>query len=162
PPADPATPSTGQNPVDYGMLVLARDAAGAPRLMRTLVARPGPAGASAVDAARRHVEALAPLWIASAPAIEPADQGTQLLRNGSSVVKLQQHVDGVPVHDGELHVLLGADNALSAVSGTLLAAAGRPRFGSSATAVAGRVLDRMYGTARPAPPVAELGEHGGW
>ena len=51
--------------------------------------------------------------------------GTQPLRNGATVVKLAQQVDGVVVDQGELHVLMHRDGSLAAVSGTLLPAVAR-------------------------------------
>jgi hypothetical protein len=78
------------------------------------------------------------------------------------VVRLAQHVDGVPIDRGELRVLLHADGALAAVSGTLQPAAATRAFAMSPREAVERALDQQYTTARAHPTVAETGQHGGW
>ncbi|HMG20916.1 MAG TPA: M36 family metallopeptidase, partial [Kofleriaceae bacterium] len=144
------------------MAILSSDASGTPRLLRTIVPRASAAGMAPEAAARDHVAALAPLWVRQAQPMALADLGTQRLRNGATVVKLAQQVNGVVVSDGELRVLMHADGSLAAVSGTLLPAATNPAFVSSPPAALGHALDKQYGAARPQLAIADVGEIGGW
>jgi len=170
PPAGtPGTPGTDQpgeasepTAVALGVTVMSRDAAGAPRLMRSIVPRASAAGMALADAARDHVATLAPLWVKRAPAMALADNGVQRLRNGATVVKLAQQVDGITVHDAEIHVLMDPNGSLAAVSGTLLPSLTKPSFGSSAVAALERALDQMYGKTRARPAIAQAGDLGGW
>jgi hypothetical protein len=175
PPGDPGDPSnpgdTGQghpvppveqNATALGVTIMSSDAAGAPRLIRAIVPRTSPAGMAPQAAARDHVAALAPLWIQQARPMDLVDNGVQPLRNGATVVRLTQQVDGIPVDSGELRVLMYADGSFAAVSGTLLASASKPRFVSSASVALGHALDRHYGGARPQTAIAETGDSGGW
>ncbi|HEU4729764.1 MAG TPA: M36 family metallopeptidase [Kofleriaceae bacterium] len=141
---------------------MASESSGAPRLLRTIVPRAGGPGMTPEAAARDHIAALAPLWVRQAQPMTLADSGTQKLRNGATIVKLAQHVDGVLVDGGELRVLLHPDGALAAISGTLLPAATSPSFVSSATSALGYALDRQLGVSRPQPAIRDAGETGGW
>ncbi|HET9623052.1 MAG TPA: M36 family metallopeptidase [Kofleriaceae bacterium] len=137
-----------------GVSVVASAPTGAPSLVRAIAPRPSPAGMTAVAAAQAHVAALAPLWVGQAPAMALADNGSQALRNGATLVKLVQHVNGVPVNHGELHVLLHTDGSLAAVSGTLLPAmASAPGFASTSSAALGHALDQHFGAKHPAMTV---------
>ena len=168
-PADPGDPGAGQ-PVSsaeqaatgLGMSIMASDARGVPRLMRSIVPRAGVTGAAAEVVARDHVAALAPLWIRGATPMALVHTGTQQLRNGATVVKLAQQVGGVLVDEGELHVLLHANGSLAAVSGTLLPAAAAPVFSSSASDALRHALDQQFGNARPALAISPAGEAAGW
>jgi len=168
-PSDPADPGTGR-PVPsvdeaatgLGMSILSTDPRGAPRLMRSIVPRAGIPGAAAEAVARDHVAALAPLWVGGATPMALVHAGTQQLRNGAKVVKLAQQAGGVPVDQGELHVLLHADDSLAAVSGTLLPDAVEPVFASSAIDALGHALDQQFGRTRPALAIAPAGEAAGW
>jgi hypothetical protein len=115
-PAAPNEPSAAT----LGMTVLSRDASGAPRLMQSIVPRARATGMTLQAAARDHIAALAPLWVGRATPMALADAGTQQLRNGATVTRLRQEVDGAVVHQGELRVLMHPDGSLAAVSGTLL------------------------------------------
>jgi len=175
PPGDAADPGDAGSPglvdppspnepaaVTLGMTILARDGAGSPRLMRSIVPRAGLAGMTPAGAARDHVAAIAQLWVKQAPAMTLIDRGTQQLRNGATVIKLAQAVDGIPVHDSELHVLLYADSSLAAVSGTLLPSIAKPRFVSSPSDALGHALDQLYGAQRAQAAITELGDRAGW
>src|ERR1044071_8821122 len=164
-PGAPPTISTEQLATALGVSIVSSESSGAPRLLRTIVPRPSAAGASAAAAARDHVAALSALWVRGAQPMSLADNGVQQLRNGTQLVKLEQNVGGVPVHGGELHVLLGADGNLAAISGTLLPAATAPSFASSATDALTHALDQHFGAARPAMAITEApasGDTGGW
>ncbi|HEX7841663.1 MAG TPA: M36 family metallopeptidase [Kofleriaceae bacterium] len=143
------------------MSILSSDASGTPRLIRAIVPRPA-AGMAPVAAALDHVAALSPLWVQKAQPMSLADNGTAVLRNGASVVKLTQHVGGVPVDQGELRVLLHADGSLAAVSGTLLPSVSQPTFVSSPVEALGHALDQQYGASRPQLAITDTGETGGW
>ena len=160
--AQPAAP-TDPTAVALGVSVVSSDARGAPRLLRAFRPRPAAAAAMAPElAARDHVAALAPLWVQQARPMALVDRGTQRLRNGATLVRLAQHVDGVAVEDGELHVLLYPDGALAAVSGTLLPDVAPPAFGSSPSAALERALDQLFGAARARPAITEAGDDAGW
>src|SRR5262249_4857315 len=87
---------------------------------------------------------------------------TQVLRNGASVVVLSQESGGILVHGGEVRLLLHADNALAAVSGTLLPQIAKQTFTSTADAALGRALDEIFGSSRATPAIAPGAERGGW
>ena len=166
PPGDPgevrpATPAE-QTAVTLGMSIMSTNASGAPRLMRAIVPRPGVAGMAPTQAARAHVSALAPLWVQRAQAMSLSDNGTQQLRNGSTVVKLAQHADGVLVHDSELHVMLHPDGSLAAVSGTLLPATAKPKFVSTPAQALEHALDQVYGKLRARPAITVGADRSGW
>ena len=169
PPAVPMGPGTtspgtsNERPeVSLGMTILARDAAGAPRLVRAIRPRAMAAGMTAALAARDHLAALAPLWVDRAKPMALTEIGTQELRNGATFVRLAQTVGGVVVDQGEIRVLLHIDGALAAVSGTLLPDMAPPIFRGSATAMLDRALDSQFGGQRPRPAVRDLGEQSGW
>ncbi|HEX3476731.1 MAG TPA: M36 family metallopeptidase [Kofleriaceae bacterium] len=159
--ASPGT-STERPEVSLGMTILARDAAGAPRLTRAIRPRPMAAGMTAPLAARDHLAALAPLWVDRAKPMALAELGTQELRNGATIVRLAQNVGGVVVDQGEIRVLMHAGGALAAVSGTLLPDMAPPSFASSASAMLDHALDSQFGTQRPRPAISDLGEQSGW
>ena len=161
----PAPASTSPSPasaVTLGMTVLSREPSGAPRLMQAIVPRARPAGMTPQAAARDHVAALAPLWVGVATPMALVDAGTQQLRNGATVTRLRQEIEGVIVHQGELRVLTHPDGSLAAVSGTLLPAASRPRFTSSPSQALDRALDQLYGPTRARPTITEAGDQQGW
>src|SRR5262249_9478766 len=112
-PGNPADPGSGrpltsreQAATGLGVSIMSSDAGGAPRLIRAIIPRAGGAGMTAEAAARDHVAALAPLWVQDAQPMGLVHNGTQQLRNGASVVKLAQQIDGVLVNNGELRVLV--------------------------------------------------------
>jgi hypothetical protein len=168
-PSNPGAPSGGrsvtpteQTAVSLGMSILATDAAGAPRLLRSFRPRPGGAGMTPEAAALDHVAALAPLWVNQAQPMALTATGTQQLRNGATVVKLAQQINGVLVEDGELRVLMQPDGALAAVSGTLRPAIAAPAFVSAPRDMLDRALDHRFGAARARPAVAERAVSDGW
>src|SRR4051794_37726221 len=164
-PGAPSTISTEQLATALGVSIVSSEPSGAPRLLRTIVPRPSAAGAPAAAAARDHIAALSALWVRDAQPMALADNGAQQLRNGATVVKLVQNIGGVPVHGGELHVLLGSDGGLAAISGTLLPVAATPTFTSSATDALSHALDVHWGGARPQVTITETaasGDTGGW
>jgi len=154
--------TTEQTAVSLGMSIMSSDALGAPRLMRSFRPRASVAGMSPEAAARDHVAALAPLWVAQARPMALASTGTQRLRNGATIVKLAQQVDGVPFDQGELHVLMDPNGSLSAVSGTLMPAVAAPTFVSSPSAALERALDRQHGAQRARPAISVAGDEAGW
>jgi hypothetical protein len=164
-PGAPPTISTEQLATALGVSIVSSEPSGAPRLLRTIVPRPSAAGVPAAAAARDHIAALSALWVRDAQPMTLAETGVQQLRNGATIVKLVQNAGGVPVHGGELHVLLGADGGLAAISGTLLPAAATPSFTSSATDALSHALDVHWGGARPQVTITETaasGDTGGW
>src|SRR5215468_5254305 len=95
-PDRPAAPDD-QNAASLGMTVLSRDASGAPRLLRSIVPRAPAAGMTVQAAARDHIAALAPLWVGRATPMALTEVGTERLRNGATVTRLRQEVDGAVV-----------------------------------------------------------------
>jgi hypothetical protein len=148
--------------VALSVTIDARDDAGAPRLIRAVVPRPAVAGMTPEDAARDHVAALAPLWVEHRRAPDLTARGVQRLRNGASIVRLQQQVDQVDIHQGELRVMVQPDGSLAAVSGTMRASTGRTSFQSTPSAALERALDVLYGEARTRPPITEGADQGGY
>ncbi len=168
-PGNPSDPGSGRSltPVEQkatalGVAIMSSDASGAPRLIRTVVPRTGRAGITTEASARDHVAALASLYVQDAQPMALRSGGTQPLRNGASVVKLGQHIDGIPLSSGELRVLVHADGSLAAVSGTLLPSTKKPRFVSSARQSLERALDKQFGASRPQLAISDAGENGGW
>src|SRR5262245_17973543 len=160
PPGDPGDPGTNPTPpqqvitteqlaTQLGVAIMAAEPSGAPRLLRTIVPRPSPAGAAPAAAAVAHIAALAPLWVQQSQPMALAEVGTQPLRNGATIIRLAQHVDGVPVDGGELRVLLHIDGSLAAIGGTLLPNAAAPAFASSPPDALGHALDHPFGAATP-------------
>jgi hypothetical protein len=131
------------------MAIMSTNKAGTPRLIRAIVPRATLAGMAPEQSARDHVAALAPLWLKQARAMNLTDAGTQKLRNGATIVRLAQTVDGAIVSQGEIRVLLHTNGDLAAVSGTLLPASIKPKFVSSAREAVDHALDRQYGASRP-------------
>jgi hypothetical protein len=113
-------------------------------------------------AARDHVAALKELWVAQGQTMDLVDRGTQTLRNGATIVTLAQEVDGIPVNQGEIRVLMHTDGRLAAVAGTLAAATTKPNFVSSSREALGHALDKQYGASRPQLAITEAGDAGGW
>src|SRR6185503_114186 len=165
PPGDgPGRPVTTneQTATGMGVSIMSADPSGAPRLIRTIVPRPGGAGMSASAAARDHVAALSQLYVKNAPAMTLVENSTQQLRNGATVAKLDQMVDGVIVNQGGMRVLMHTDGSLAAVSGTLLAATMKPNFTSSPQLALGHALDKQFGANRPQLAITEAGTSGTW
>jgi hypothetical protein len=154
--------SIDQIATGLGVSIMSTEATGAPRLIRSIVPRASAAGMTPEAAARDHVAALAPLWLQQAPGTTLADNGTQQLRNGATIVRLSQQVDGVVVNQGELRVLMHADGALAAVSGTLLPSTIKPSFVSTPRAALEHALDKQYGATRPQLGITEAGVAGDW
>jgi hypothetical protein len=148
--------------VSLGVTIMATDGTGTPRLLRAWKPRPVAGGMSPEAAARDHVAALAPLWVQKATPMSLANVGTQRLRSGATVVTLAQQVNGVPVDDGALRVLLLADGSLGAISGTLLASIAAPPFSASPAQALDRALDSLHGATRDRPTVSDAGAEGGW
>jgi hypothetical protein len=166
-PSTPVTPGAGgtteQTATSLGLSIMSSNAQGAPRLIRSIVPRASAAGMTPEAAARDHLAALAPLWIQQSRPLAVIDAGTTRLRNGATVVRLAQHVDGVLVEQGELRVMLHSDDSLAAVSGTVLPSLAKPKFVSSAHEALGHALDLQFGTARPQVAITETGDAGdGW
>jgi len=155
PPLPPPRVGDDRTAVSLGVTIDARDDAGAPRLVRAIIPRAGGKGMTADQAARDHLAALAPLWLSHQRAADLTTHSVQRLRNGASVVRLQQQIGGIDVHQAELRVLVDPDGALAAVSGSVLPAAGRIEFTATATAAVDRALDALYGAARGRPAITE-------
>jgi large repetitive protein len=146
PPAAPITPSViDQQAVALGVTVLAAGDRGAPRLIRATNARPAAPGLTGAGAARDHLQALAPLYLQRARPADLVERGTQALAGGTSVVTFQQQVDQVDIDGGTVRVMLAADQALAAVSGTLRHRAAPAPFQRDARTALRRALEDRFG-----------------
>jgi large repetitive protein len=155
-------PTVDLTAVSLGVTIDSRDERGAPRLIRAIVPRQAARGMTADEAARDHLAALKPLWLAHQRASDLATHSTQRLRSGASVVRLKQRIDNIEIHQSELRVLVGDDGSLGAVSGTMRASGGRTTFRSTATAALERALDVLYGKTRARPAITEGSEVAGY
>jgi hypothetical protein len=160
PPPDPVSPTDpSQQPsndsvaVSLGVTVDARGAANEPRLVRAIVPRKALAGMTAEQSARDHLTALTPLWLKHQQPAGLKTQSTQTLRNGASIVRLQQEINGVPIHQGELRVMVQGDGSLAAISGVMRSGAGRTTFRSSPSSALDKVLDAQFGAGRVHPSI---------
>jgi hypothetical protein len=165
-PPPPLAPTKQQSDPDrmavgFGVTIDARTQDGAPRLIRAIVPRPGP-GMTPDQAARDHLTALRPLWLSNQRPADMTTHSVQKLRNGSSIVRLRQEIDQVPIHQGELRVLVHPDGSLAAVAGTMLPNAARPTFRSTAAAAVDRALDALYGPTRARPILTEAAPQDGY
>ncbi|HSR98600.1 MAG TPA: hypothetical protein VLM79_16200 [Kofleriaceae bacterium] len=154
-------PSADLAAVSLGVAIDARDERGAPRLIRAIAPRRALAGMTPEQAASDHLDALAPLWIGHGRASDRSTLNVQRLRNGASIVRVQQQVDHIDIHHGELRVLLDADGSLAAVSGTMRSDPGAVAFQSTASAAFEAALDAVYGASRARPAVREGAELAG-
>jgi hypothetical protein len=146
------------------MTVDARDErTGAPRLVRAIVPRATLAkGMTPDQAAREHIAAIKSLWLSHREPAELASTSVQQLRNGATVVRLQQMVDKIPVHQGELRVMLHPDGSLAAVAGTLLPNTARTSFKANPVTAVEQALDTVYGANRAHPAITVTGEAAGY
>jgi hypothetical protein len=156
---DPAPPDPGaalppgdvdQTAVALGVAVVARDAHGAPRLIRAIAPRAGLAGMPADRIARDHLAALTPLWMRNRQPAALATHSMQQLRNGATLVRLQQKVGDLEIHQGELHVLVERDGSLAAISGTMVPATSAAEFRSTAPAALRGALATLFPDLAPA------------
>src|ERR1043166_4434614 len=166
-PGGPGGPGVNVQPTDQkatglGMAIMSSDAAGMPRLIRSIVPRTAAAGMTPAAAARDHVMALKELWVGQNQAMDLVERGTQTLRNGATVVMLSQEIDGITVNSGDINVLMHTDGSLAAGSGTLAPATLKPNFVSSPSTALGYALDKQYGASRPQLAITEAGDAGGW
>jgi hypothetical protein len=121
-PLVPMTPVAAA--IQLGALPLATDETGTPTLLRGGAAMPRMTAPDATTAARMHVERLAPAWGVSAAVIPSLEPRGEVALPGGKIVQLRQVIDGMPVDrnaGGEVHVMIGADGALVAASGKLIA-----------------------------------------
>jgi hypothetical protein len=165
-PTDPGPPKIQPTAdlaaVALGVTIDARDDRGAPRLIRAIVPRKALVGMTADEAARDHLAALKPLYLHNQQASALTTKSTQILRNGSSIVRLRQQVDNIDLHQSELRVMVHQDGSLAAVSGTMRAGGGRTTFRSTPSAALDRALDVIYGKTRARPAISEGAESAGY
>jgi hypothetical protein len=152
-----ATPAA--DAIALGAAPVALDDRGRPRLL-VGIAAPAIAAATPADAARRHLERLAPAWGLVAPA--PLDDLGTVAVTGGSIVRLRSVVDGLPV-DGEIRVMVGPAGELIAASGSPVddAAPRRGgRFEVDAPAAVAAAVRHVYGVTFDGRDLAELPRRG--
>src|SRR5262245_50577995 len=108
-----------QNPPNADRAVpLSRDAAGRPRLLAARgIVEPAPI---VTLLAHVYVARLAGEWgVARDKLPVLADLG-EVAARGGTIARLAQYIDGLPLWNGELHVLVGTGGELRTISGTLV------------------------------------------
>ncbi|MCE9573865.1 MAG: M36 family metallopeptidase, partial [Deltaproteobacteria bacterium] len=91
---------------------------GTPRFLRATSIMPAPAGATAEDAARFHLAAIAPALEVSPNALATLRlRRVHTLHGGAKVAVFRPQVDGLEVFRGDVAVLMRADSSLVAVNG---------------------------------------------
>ena len=113
---EPATSSDRGAP---DVTPVALDARGLPRLLHANPGSFAPA-ATATESARRHLTQIAPAYgvaIAELPVLQPLGE---VRVRGGAIVRFAQRIDGIPIEDGELRVLVRPGGELALASGTLV------------------------------------------
>jgi len=161
-PSSPSSVSTATaTAVAAGVVPVAADPGGAPRLVRAIRRQAAPAGATVEQAARYHLSQLAPIWGATAKRVADATTaGAIPLRNGGHIVSLEQRIGGVEVLGGDVRVMLDRDLSLAAVSGVLIGGdPARPRFQlTPAQALSIAVKDRFAVDVTPSSQAKARGD----
>jgi MYXO-CTERM domain-containing protein len=106
-----------------GVAPLAIEQGGAPRMLRAVGNQPAPVGLTAEAAARHHLARLAPLWLKGGKTADLELIESRKLRNGASLVRFRQRVDGIEIYGGNVAVALKSDGSLISTSGLLRTAA---------------------------------------
>jgi hypothetical protein len=165
-PPRPIAPSAVGAALDLGLAPLAIDDRGVPRLVRATDASPPgePLADSGHDrrasgSARAHVTRLAAAWgVRVVPELEAAGEIAVV---GGTIVRLRQRIAGLPVHRGELRVMVRDGGELVAIAGALVDAAGRTPDAAShddAAAIA-LAIQHAYGVAFDAGTLTPLRRH---
>lgn len=135
-PLAPATPA--QRAINEGVIPLAIDETGVPRLLRGT-------DATSLPTPELHVARLARAWgVDRMPQLVNAGNVEVL---GGSVARLKQFIDGLPVDGGELRVMTRADGTLVAASGILHSASSprvKPAWAFGETGAITRALTAKY------------------
>ncbi len=105
--------------VALGATPLATSSRGVPRLLQGKDVAAAPA-ATAIESARVHVSRLAPAWGVPFDALPELIGVGEVATQGGSIARIQQVIDGLPVDQGELRVMIGAGGTLVAASGELI------------------------------------------
>ncbi len=124
------------------------DEHGSPRMLHAAgELAPAPA-ASAMQAARIHVERLASRWgVAPGTLPELAEVG-EVSVHGGTIARMRQVIDGLPVWGRELRVLVHPDGGFAMASGTLLGTLtprSRARFAQDEAAAIASAVAHTYG-----------------
>lgn len=135
--------------------------------VRTL--RSAPMAGDLVEAALRHVYAIAPAFgLASTVREFAPDPTVQSTGSGASVVHLQQRYEGVPVFEAEMTVRFGPDRAIWETAGSVIAVesvvagSGMPvqdAVRAAAQHVSQPALDEMDGRDQFGQPLAGQRRH---
>ena len=104
-----------------GATPLAVNSRGVPRLLQGKDVAAAPA-ATATESARVHVTRLARAWGVHEDALPGLVGVGEVATAGGRIARLQQVIDGLPVDNGELRVMIGAGGTLVAAAGELVSA----------------------------------------
>ena len=119
-----------QTAIAKGVTVVSTNEFGVPRMLRS-VAPAAPSVAMAPKAsAEAFVASLEELFVGRGVAAKRVDEEAQPLRGGSTIISMKQRVDGIPIHQGDLRVMLRADGAPTALTGTVYPAASKVTTGT--------------------------------
>lgn len=111
--------SESSPPEPASVVALAVDARGLPRILHASGMTVAPADTPG-ESARLHVERLAGHWGVPPAATPQLDEIGALPVPGGTVVRLRQRIDGMPVYQAELRLLVRDAGELEIASGTLV------------------------------------------
>ena len=118
-----------------------------------------PAGDTATAAALAHVARRAPAWGVRADALPDLEPLAEVPVRGVTIARLRQALDGLPIAEGELRVLVGADGVARATAGTLTSRAaprGPAVFALDDDAAIARAIGHAHGIAFEPRALAEV------
>ena len=142
--------------LQLGVVPVAVDAAGVPRMLRAAHVAMVP-GARATESAIGHVTALAGAWGVTAAAMPALAPLGEVAVPGGTITRLRQVIGGVPIHGNELRVLTRADGSLLAITGTLVGTTAMrraPAFRGDELDAASRALAAIHHVAVDATRLA--------
>jgi hypothetical protein len=108
----PASQSRGETP-------LALDSRGLPRLLQGAPGVLAPA-ANASESARLHIQRLSTAWGVQPDAVPTLEAIGEVPVLGGTIARIRQVIDGMPVDDGELRLLVRGNSELLTASGSLV------------------------------------------
>ncbi len=114
-----ATPAAAAR--ELGMMPLALDERGVPRLLHAAAVAPAPA-TTATESALTHLGRLAPAWGVARTALPTLHAIGEVPAPDATIARVRQTIDGLPIEGGELRVLVRAGGELVATNGALVSA----------------------------------------
>ena len=137
--------------VQLGAAATSLDKQGVPRMLRAVAKQAPVVAANATEAARAHIERLAPAWGVQKGGLPTLEALGEVRVAGGTIVRMRQVIDGIPVAraaGGELRVMVAKDNSLVAASGKLISNAmphaRSPKFVDDDAAAVSRAVTETY------------------